>query len=246
MSKLKYSIYLNKSSKTFGERGFEAILAIILTLGSLALLFFFPVAGFALMAFAYGFLCIGTKSTLLSIARGEFLPIENVFSKFKICVKAFCLKVATMLISFLWSIVFIIPGIVTALNYSMSSFVMADEDLSSLECMVKSKKLVYGHRGEIFVIYLSYFFVMIAILCICASLGCAMRAYFNLQYWIPVVSMGLLALFVICIFVIPYYELMFAHIYLVLKEENSQPEKQSAQTKRKYTKKQNNPELITE
>jgi len=242
MSKLKYNIYLNNTSKTFGARGFETILALILSLGSLVLLFLFPVAGIALMIFAYGFLCVGTKSFLISVAKGESALIESIFSKSKICVKAFCLKVATTLISFLWTIVFIIPGIVAALNYSMSSFVMADEDLPALECMAKSKKLVNGHRGEIFIIYLSYFFVILAILCICAGLGSAMKYYFNVNIWLPVVSMALLALFFIIVFVIPYFELMFAHIYLVLKEEysknaNLQKNTQNVVAKRKYTKK---------
>ena len=246
MSKLKYNIYLNNTSKTFGARGYEAILAIILSLGSLILLFFFPVAGIALMVFSYGFLCVGTKNYLLSIAKGEIVPIESVFSKIKICVKAFCLKVATTLISFLWTVVFIIPGIITALNYSMSSFVMAEEDLPALECMVKSKKLVNGHRGEIFIIYLSYLFVILAIMCICVGLGCAMRYYFNLPYCIPVVSMILLALFFIVIFAIPYFELMFAHIYLVLKEDYNKNEdnneiKTNTTTKRKTTKKTQEP-----
>lgn len=184
---------------------------------------FFPVAGFALMAFSYGFLCIGTKSFLLGVAKGEFLPIETVFSKIRICVKAFCLKVATMLVSFLWAIVFIIPGIVTALNYSMSSFVMAEDDtLSSLECMIKSKKLVYGHRGEIFVLYLAYMFIILVIMSLCAGMGCAMKYYFNLNYWIPIVSMCVLALFMVIVFVIPYFELTFANVYLVLKQEKQE------------------------
>ena len=245
MSRLKYNIYLNDASKTFSDRGFEVILAIVLTLGSLALMFFFPIAGIALMIFSYGFLCIGTKTVLLGIVRGEFLPIETVFSKINICVKAFCLKVATMLISCLWAVVFIVPGIVTALNYSMSSFVMADEDLPALECMVKSKKLVYGHRGEILVIYLAYFFIMFAVLCVFASLGCAMNYYLNIQTWIPLVSMGFLALFVIVIFIIPYFELMFAHIYNILKNEDVNFNK-TIQPKRKNTKKSTNQELLTE
>ena len=236
MSKLKYNIYLNNSAKTFSERGFEAILSIVLMLGSLCLLFLFPVAGIALMAFSYGFLCVGTKSYLLGIANNQILPIETVFSKFKICVKAFCLKVATMLISFLWTIVFIIPGIVTALNYSMASFVMADENLTALECMAKSKKLVYGHRGEICVLYLAYAFVILVVMCICAGIGCAMRYYMILNYWIPIVSMSLLALFFIIVFIIPYFELMFAHIYIILKQEQEQNKPAKTQ-KRAYTKK---------
>lgn len=245
MSKLKYNLYLNNTSKTFSNYGFESILAIMLSLGSLVLLFFFPIAGLALMAFAYGFLCVGAKSYLLNIAKGEPKPIESIFSKIKICVKAFCLKVATTLITLLWTIVFIIPGIVTALNYSMSSFVMADEDAPALECMVKSKKMVYGHRGELLVLYLSYLFVTLVVLCICAGLGVAMQTYFNLPIWVPIVSMAVLALFILLVFVVPYFELMFAHVYLVLKNEQiEQDNKQKQivsdnkpQTKRKYTRK---------
>lgn len=245
MSKLKYNLYLNNTSKTFSNFGFESILAVILSTGSLVLLAFFPVAGLALMAFAYGFLCVGTKDFLLNIAKGTPKPIETIFSKITICVKAFCLKVATMLISLLWTIVFIIPGIVTALNYSMSSFVMADEDLPALECMIKSKKLVYGHRGELLILYLSYIFVTMVVLCVCAGLGIAMQTYFALPTWAIISSMIALALFILLVFVIPYFELMFAHIYLVLKNEaqktiaktdNEQPN----QIKRKYTKKTKN------
>ncbi|MBQ7885042.1 MAG: hypothetical protein IJ318_02995 [Clostridia bacterium] len=239
MSKLKYNLYLNNASKTFSERGFEAILALVLSAGTLALLFLFPVAGLALMAFAYGFLCVGTKSYLLSIAQKQFLPVESIFFKIKICVKAFCLKVATTLITLLWTVVFIIPGIVTALNYSMASFVMADEDSSALECMVKSKKLVYGHRGELLVMYLSYLFVALVIMCVCAGLGCAIKAYFNLPLWVPIVTMCVLALFLLFVFVVPYFELMFAHVYLVLKNEQNSQNKEvkiEEKPKRKYTK----------
>lgn len=248
MNKLKYSLYLNNTSKTFSNYGFETILAIILSLGSLVLLFLFPIAGIALMAFAYGFLCVGTKSYLLNIAIGKPKEIESIFSKFNICIKAFCLKVATTLITLLWTIVFIVPGIVTALNYSMSSFVMADEDAPALECMVKSKKLVYGHRGELLVLYLSYFFVTLVVLCICAGLGVAMQNYFNLPVWLPLVFMVVLALFILFVFVVPYFELMFAHIYLLLKSEMQENEKREhdtqtidkPQTKRKYTRKTTN------
>lgn len=245
MSNLKYNLYLNNTSKTFGNFGFESILAIILSTGSLVLLAFFPVAGLALMAFAYGFVCVGTKDFLLNIAKGTPKPIETIFSKITICVKAFCLKVATMLISLLWTIVFVIPGIVTALNYSMSSFVMADEDLPALECMIKSKKLVYGHRGELLILYLSYIFVSMVVLCICAGLGIAMQTYFALPTWFVITAMIVFALFVLLIFVIPYFELMFAHIYLVLKNETQKTitktdNEQPNQIKRKYTKKTKN------
>ena len=202
MDNLKYNIYIGKTSKNFSERGFEAILTIVLALGSLFLLFLFPVAGIALMFFAYGFICVGSKTYLLSIAKEQFLPIETIFSKYKIAIKAFCLKVATTLIQLLWTIIFIIPGIVCALNYSMSSFVMAKEDLPALECMSKSKKMVYGHRAEIFIVYLSYIFVCVAILCICAALASAINFYLNPPIWVALTVMGVVTLFLIVIFVL--------------------------------------------
>jgi len=229
MSELKYSIFLNKTSKDFSNRGFEAILAIVLALGFLLLLLLFPVAGIALMFFAYGFICVGTKSYLLGIARGELLPVESIFSKFKICVKAFCLKVATTLLQFLWTLVFIIPGIICALNYSFASFVMADEDLPALECMAKSKKLVNGHRGEILIVYLSYFFVTMVIICLAMAIATAFNFYFALPSWTGFVIMSIIALFFIIIFVVPYFELMFANIYLILKN-NKTPAKKTTKT----------------
>ncbi|MBE7082950.1 MAG: DUF975 family protein [Clostridiales bacterium] len=221
MNKLNYGLYLNKTSKIFGERGFEVILITVLAMGSLTLLGLFPLFGFALMIFSYGFICLGVKSYLLGVVREQVVPVESIFFKFRVCLKAFCLKVATMLITFLWAIVFLIPGIVCALNYSFASFVMADEDLSVYESMLKSKKLVYGHRGEICVVYLAYFFVTVAILCICGGLAYAIRYYTNIALWIPILIMALVWLFFMVVFVIPYFELMFANIYETLRQEKS-------------------------
>lgn len=217
MNDLKYGILINNAQKQFSERGFECMLAIVLVLGSLALLMFFPIMGVALSIFASCFLCVGTKKYLLSIARDQFLPVETIFYGFKVCIKAFCLKVASILISFLWGIIFIVPGIISALNYSMASFILAeDEKLSALECMAKSKKLVDGNRGEIFIIYLCYFFVSMVVLTIFGAIGLALRYYTVLPVWVPLICMLGLFLFVLIIFIIPYFELSLANVYLEL------------------------------
>ena len=230
MKKINYNLFFNNTSKQFSERGFECILAIALSTAILTMLLFFPIAGIALAIFAGGFLCVGVKGYLLNIAKNEVAQIEQIFNTFKICIKAFCLKVATILISALWSLVFIIPGIITALNYSMASFVMAEEGCSSLESMVKSKKLVNGYRGEILISYLAYIFVIIATMCICAGLGIAIKYYTNINIAIPVIGMCLLFLFIFFVFIVPYFELMFANIYLELKKLNK--EKQTARKSR--------------
>ena len=75
MNDLKYAILINKSQKQFTDRGFECILAVVLTLTTLWLLMFFPILGIALSLFASCFLCVGTKKYLLCVSRDKFMPI---------------------------------------------------------------------------------------------------------------------------------------------------------------------------
>ena len=216
---LDYDIYMNNTSKQFSERGFECILAVTLVMVVLTLLLLFPVMGISLAVFASCFLCLGLKKFLLSVARDEYAKIEDIFSKWKLCIKAFCLKFSVVLISFLWSVVFIIPGIVAALNYSMASFIMVeDENINSLDAMIKSKKLVCGYRTQILIVYLCYILVSIIALCTFGALGCAMKLYLNVNYWVPIVTMSIVYLFVLFVFIVPFFELGLTNVYLILKE----------------------------
>ena len=230
MKDIKYSILLNKASGQFGERGFECILGVVICLGVLALLMFFPIIGIALAFFVAPFLCIGLKKYLLSLVKDEYMPVENIFLSYRVAIKAFCLKVAYTLISLLWGIVFIIPGIITALNYSMSSFVMAEDNkLSALECMVKSKKLVNGNRLQIFIIYLSYAFISLAMLSLFMALGIAIKNNTTAPLWL-VIGIGIAAvIFVLVIFIIPYFELTLANVYSILSGNKNIKEAQKAE-----------------
>ena len=142
-----------------------------------------------------------------------------------------------MLITFLWGLVLIVPGIVSALNYSMASFVLAEDDtLTSLEAMIKSKKLVYGFRGQIFIIYLCYFLVTLIAFIFFAALGFAMKQVMDMPFWLPIVIMLLGFLFVFIIFIIPYFELGLANVYLIIKEKKGEGTKPK-RTRKTVTKK---------
>ena len=187
MKEIKYDILINKTSSQFGERGFECILAVVLVLGTIFLSMFIPVAGIAVAFIVTPFLCVGVKKYLISIANNKILPIETIYLSIKDIVRAFCLKVEYILICFLWGIVFIIPGIVSALNYSLATFVMAEnEGMGSLECMARSKKMVEGYRAQIFIIYLSYFFVTLVVLCLFSALGIAIKNFTNFLMHYPI------------------------------------------------------------
>lgn len=51
----------------------------------------------------------------------------------------------------LWSLLLIIPGILAALSYSLTFYVMHDEpQLHTLQAIRRSKELMYGHRWQLF------------------------------------------------------------------------------------------------
>lgn len=57
----------------------------------------------------------------------------------------------------LWTIVFIIPGIIAALSYSQTFYLMIDDpSLSGMDALRKSKELMKGHKCEYFLLCLSF------------------------------------------------------------------------------------------
>lgn len=64
--------------------------------------------------------------------------------------------------SYLWSLLFIIPGVIKAYSYSQSYFVFYDiaegtgEKPGALECITASRRLMKGYKWNLFVLQLSF------------------------------------------------------------------------------------------
>lgn len=59
--------------------------------------------------------------------------------------------------TFLWSLLFIIPGIIKAFSYSMAYYIKADHpDYDWRRCINESKELMRGYKGAYFVLQLSF------------------------------------------------------------------------------------------
>ena len=57
----------------------------------------------------------------------------------------------------LWSLLLYIPGIIKALSYSMALYILAENpDMPALEAIDRSKKMMDGHKMDLFVLYLSF------------------------------------------------------------------------------------------
>ncbi|MDR0979768.1 MAG: DUF975 family protein [Candidatus Nomurabacteria bacterium] len=72
--------------------------------------------------------------------------------------------VRMMVFTFLWSLLFVIPGIIKAISYSQMFYLMADDKkLSAADAQKQSMAMMEGHKMDYFVLSLS--FILWAILC---------------------------------------------------------------------------------
>ncbi len=62
-----------------------------------------------------------------------------------------------MLFVYLWSLLFVIPGIIKMLSYAMTNYILVDKpELSANQAINLSKDMMYGHKFDLFYLYLSF------------------------------------------------------------------------------------------
>lgn len=92
-------------------------------------------------------------------------PFSTLFERFDIFGRALLLQLAMALFIFLWSLLFIIPGIVASYRYAMAPYLMAQNpNLGVMEAIRLSKQMMYGHKSRLFWLHLS--FIGWAFLCV--------------------------------------------------------------------------------
>ncbi|MDR0527857.1 MAG: DUF975 family protein [Spirochaetaceae bacterium] len=123
--------------------------------------------------FLGGISTFGHSGYYLKRARGKDANFVDLFDGFRLgsvpCSLAsrqiwqvvftmFLLLIIEGLFIALWTCLFIIPGIIKYLSYSMSYYILRDNpDIGVLEAITKSRKMMMGHKGQLFGLYLSFF-----------------------------------------------------------------------------------------
>jgi len=89
--------------------------------------------------------------------RGEKAEIGDMFAGFKNFGHVLGGSLWMELFVWLWSMLFVIPGIIKAISYSMTPYILVDQpEVSAREALKLSMRMTKGHKGEIFVMYLSF------------------------------------------------------------------------------------------
>jgi uncharacterized membrane protein len=124
-----------------------------------------PKAGGLLSIIISGPMALGVAIFSLAISRDKNPQFEQIFygfKKFGVSLGAYLLYAVFVL---LWAILLIIPGIIAALSYSMTFFIIAEDDsIGPLEAIRKSKKMMYGFKWKLFCLY--FRFLGWALLCV--------------------------------------------------------------------------------
>ena len=97
---------------------------------------------------------------------------SSLFSRFCIWGRAFGLWFMTSLLTFLWTLLFIVPGIVASYRYALAPYLMAENpDMGVMEAIARSKELMNGNKWRLFCLDLS--FIGWTLLCVLTlGIGC--------------------------------------------------------------------------
>lgn len=101
---------------------------------------------------------IGICSFMLGFLRHKDTHPGHIFDGFGYYFKSLGLIFLIGLFTFLWTLLFIIPGIIAAFSYSQAVYILADNpEKGILQCIRESKEMMRGSKFKIFVLNLSFF-----------------------------------------------------------------------------------------
>ena len=105
-----------------------------------------------------GVIQVGYADYLLKQHDREIHSTKDIFSKFDYFAQGFLQLLLRNIFTFLWSLLFVIPGIVKSFAYAMTPFIMAENpDMSAKEAIKLSQEKMLGHKGELFWLGLTFF-----------------------------------------------------------------------------------------
>ena len=124
-----------------------------------------PTVGSVLALFIAGPMLVGVSMFSLSLSRGESARLEQIFEGFKNYGTVLGAYLLMVLFIFLWMLLLIIPGIIAAIAYSQTFYILAEDDtIGSMDALKKSKEMMDGYKWKYFCLGLR--FIGWALLCI--------------------------------------------------------------------------------
>lgn len=121
--------------------------------------------GFIAALLITGPFALGAAIFSLAIARNQKARFSQIFEGFTYFKTTFTAHLLMIFRIILWTLLLVVPGIMVALSYSMTFYILADNfTLSPKEALKLSQNMMFGHRIKL--LYLGFRFLGLALLCI--------------------------------------------------------------------------------
>ena len=116
----------------------------------------------------------------LRLYAGVRPELSHAFDSFNQFWPAFKVTFFVGLFTGLWSLLFVIPGIVKGYAYSQAMYILADNpDIGALEALRRSEEMMKGHKMERFVLDLSFIGWILLVSVTCGIAGIYVAPYMS-------------------------------------------------------------------
>ena len=97
------------------------------------------------------------KFNLELVDRQKDVEISTMFGYFQFWKTTACARLLRGVYILLWSLLFVIPGIIAGYSYAMTSYILADNpELTASEAIERSKQMMSGNRWRLFCVQISF------------------------------------------------------------------------------------------
>lgn len=103
-------------------------------------------------------LIVGFFTFMINVLRRNNVDISDIFGGVRYWLKALGLILLVGIYTFLWTLLFVIPGIVKGFSYSMSLYIFAQNPEKGInQCIAESQEMMKGRKWNLFCLYFSFF-----------------------------------------------------------------------------------------
>lgn len=184
---------------------------------SLVFVLFLPPFGYAVAFIFYTVTMVNLAGHNLRRYENKSAKFEQIFD-FKNFFAILTTKIIKLVQICFWSIFLIVPGILVAIDYSMTDFILAENPkLDSFEALAQSTQLTRKHRAKILVLFCLYCLLSAIIVLFACSVILIAKFFTAVPNSVVITSLliitGLLYLFVI----LPFIKVSLVILYKDLK-----------------------------
>lgn len=112
---------------------------------------------YAAFLFGVSMISVGSQWVFLHVARGGDPSVGGMFAPFKNYVRILTAYVLSTLAMAIGLMLFIVPGIILSLGFSMTFFILRDDaEVSAIGAMKRSWAMMRGHKWEYLLLMLSF------------------------------------------------------------------------------------------